>query len=118
MLQVEYGGAQLETYRLAAPQVGEVACCVTVTQTSDAPSRIPCGTIIERDAAVEPNAIVCDFWTNGAVDLTLSLASRILVEQTLHAKLKDENGNCGEFDTLPAHWTLGEDDAGVVVDGY
>src|SRR5690606_11021982 len=101
---------------LGAPSTGEVACCVTVARVADAPRQIPCGTTLQSDAAVEPNAVVCDLWTNGAVDLTVSVKDKVLVEQTLHAKLVDEASNCGEFETLAAHWVLGESDAGVVVD--
>lgn len=115
-LRVAFGGAQSESYTLGQTRVGEVACCVTVAQVSDAPRRIPCSTVVESDAEVAPNAIVCDLWTNGAVDLSVSLDEQVLVSQTLQAKLLDEESNCGEFDTLPAQWMLGESDAGVVVD--
>jgi hypothetical protein len=114
-LRVEFGGAQSEVYRLGASNVGEVACCVTVADVADAPLHIPCGTTIQSDAAVAPNAVVCDLWTNGAVDLTVYMSNDLIVEQTLHAKLVDGDSNCGQFETLTAHWVLGESDAGVVV---
>lgn len=117
-LRVEFGGAQSEVYTLGAANVGEVACCVTVAQIADAPAHIPCGTTIQSDAAVTPNAVVCDLWTNGAVDLTVSMSNQVIVQQTLHAKLLDEESDCGQFETLTAHWVLGESDAGVVVDGH
>lgn len=117
-LHVEFGGAQSETYRLGSASVGEVACCVTVANVDDAPTHIPCGTTVHSDAAVSSNAIVCDLWTNGAVDLTVYVHDQVLIAQTLHAKLLDDEGSCGQFDTLPAHWVLGEADAGVVVGGY
>ena len=115
-LRVEFGGAQSESYTLGESRVGEVACCMTVARVSDAPRRIPCSTVVESDADVAPNAIVCDLWTNGAVDLSVSVEEQVLVSQTLQAKLIDEESNCGEFYTLPAQWMLGESDAGVVVD--
>ncbi len=117
-LRVEFGGAQSETYEVGTAAVGEVACCVTVADVGDAPAHIPCGTTIESDATVASNAIVCDLWTNGAVNLSVSVGNDVLVEQTLHAKLLDEKSDCGQFDTLDAKWVLGESDAGVAVDGY
>jgi hypothetical protein len=123
-LRVEFGGAQSEAYKLGADNVGEVACCVTVAQVADAPRHVPCGVKIQSDAAVgpdavvAPNAVVCDLWTNGAVDLTVLMGDQVIIEQTLHAKLLDEKSDCGQFETLTAHWVLGESDAGVVVDGY
>lgn len=114
-LQVEFGGAQTETYTLGATRVGDVACCVTVTSVEDAPRVIPCDTSMERDAAVEPNAIVCDLWTNGAVNLTVRHKNRVLVAQTLQAQLANEEDKCGVFRTLPAKWELGAGDAGVVL---
>lgn len=116
-LQVEFGGAQSETYELGSSRVGEVACCVTVAELSDAPAHIPCGATMDA-GAVAPNAVVCDLWTNGAVDLTVSVHDQVLITQTLHAKLLDERSDCGQFDTLPARWVLGEADAGVVVDRH
>lgn len=123
-LRVEFGGAQSEAYKLGATNVGEVACCVTVAQITDAPRHIPCDVKIHSDAAVAPNpavapnAVVCDLWTNGAVDLTVLMGDQVIIEQTLHAKLLDEKSDCGQFETLTAHWVLGETDGGVVVDGY
>lgn len=114
-LRVEFGGAQTEAYDVGATNVGEVACCVTVERVGDAPAHIPCGTTIQSDAAVAPNAVVCDLWTNGAVNLSVLMSSHVLVEQTLHAKLLDEKSNCGQFETLTAQWVLGDNDAGVVV---
>lgn len=116
-LQVTFGGAQSETYELGSSRVGEVACCVTVAQISDAPAHIPCGATMDA-GVVAPNAIVCDLWTNGAVDLTVSVRDEVLITQTLHAKLLDQKSDCGQFETLPAHWVLGEADAGVVVDRH
>jgi hypothetical protein len=114
-VQVEFGGAQSESYTLGSTQVGDVACCVTVASVKDAPRVIPCDTSLERDAAVEPNAIVCDLWTNGAVNLTVLHKKRVLVAQTLQAQLASEEDKCGVFRTLPAKWQLGADDAGVVL---
>ncbi len=116
-VDVEFGGAQSESYTLGETRVGEVACCVTVAAVEDAPTNIPCGTTVSQDAAVAPNVIVCDLWTNGAVNLRVGLEDRVLVEQTLQAKLVNEESNCGQFQTLPAQWVLGESDAGVTLDG-
>lgn len=117
-LRVEFGGAQSEDYQLGAAHIGEVACCVTVADVADAPLHIPCDVTLQGDAAVTPNAVVCDLWTNGAVDLKVLMGDLVIIEQTLHAKLLDEGSTCGQFETLTAHWVLGESDAGVVVDGY
>lgn len=90
---------------------------MTVAHVSDAPVHIPCGATMDA-GTVAANAIVCDLWTNGAVDLSVSVSDEVLITQTLHAKLLDEKSDCGQFQTLPAHWVLGEADAGVVVDRH
>lgn len=41
-IEVGFGGAQSEAYRLGSASRGDVVCCVALAERDDAPTRIPC----------------------------------------------------------------------------
>ena len=143
-IDVAFGGAQSESYRVGSSTRGEVVCCQSVEEVSDAPKRIPCAgagldkaeqfNLAARDAShilndagtmgstsdgtpgADFDFVVCDLWTNGAAHLTVWIDGETRLDQTLPARQQEESGNCGLLQTVDAVLALGDSDAGVRIE--
>lgn len=113
-IRITFGGNQTETYHPGETSASPDICCATFDAKSNVPERIPCSGSA-TDSATEPNVVVCDLWTGGAANLTISGGAVTFASQTLQAVPRvDIAEQCGLFETLEASWTYGLNDAGVV----
>lgn len=109
-LQLTYQGTQHEAYELHDRSINEDLCCQAVSEVPSEFSATSC----RPDAGVPLHspavAIVCDVWSNGAAQVTLSATGYDTAVHNLTAMLDEE---CETIETSDVTLTLQRGDAGV-----
>lgn len=129
-VEVEFGGAAIESYSFQRGNVGnDVLCCVPGNAQASSLHPQTCGRalseLMKPDAALDaapplatpsldlPTRVHCQLWTNGAAELTITARDTPELRRTLVADQDERYPQCSVWDTTSVKLVLGADDAGA-----
>jgi hypothetical protein len=108
-VRVQYGGEQMATYSLKTLSTSnEDLCCRPSARIKSPLPEVSCGGG-EADAG-DPEALLCELWTDGSCEVTVTASGYPALDQVLSAQVDDQH--CGVL-TVDALLRLGHEDGGT-----